>query len=175
MKEMAMSAARGAANAVAKGGGMTGAVVGGMKALSEAAGPMAQYGGKGNFGANALSFANAAGGKAMSMMSKAVSAGVQAAMYRNPAYQGYQNAISLLGNKSNGLLTRANANSGGVTPSEMLQDLSEGQSPATTATGKVSNVANSVKNMSSMAATGISNTANNVKDKVQDLGKKFKK
>ncbi len=68
MKDMAMSAARGAANAVAKGGGMAGAVVGGMKALSRAAGPMAQWGGKGNFGANALSFANAAGGKAMSMM-----------------------------------------------------------------------------------------------------------
>ena len=175
MKEMAMSAAKGAVQEISKGSGVAGAVVGGMKALSRAAGPMAQWGGKGNFGANALSFANAAGGKAMSMMGKAVSAGVQAAMYRNPAYQGYQNAISLLGNKSNGLLTRANANSGGVTPSEMLQDLSEGQSPATTATGKVSNVANSVKNMSSMAATGISNTANNVKDKVQDLGKKFKK
>ena len=90
MKEMAMSAARGAANAVAKGGGMTGAVVGGMKALSEAAGPMAQYGGKGNFGANALSLANAAGGKAMSMMGQAATAGARAAMYRNPAYQGYR-------------------------------------------------------------------------------------
>lgn len=38
----------------------------------------------------------------MSMMGKAVSAGAHEAMYRNPAYQGYQNAISLLGNKSNG-------------------------------------------------------------------------
>lgn len=175
MKDMAMSAAKGAVQEISKGSGVVGAVAGGMRALSNSAGAMAQWGGKGNLGANALSFANAAGGKAMSMMGKAVSAGAQAVMYRNPAYQGYQNAISLLGNKSNGLLTRANANSGGVTPSEMLQDLSEGQSPATTATEKFSNVANSVKNMSSMAATGISNTANNVKDKVQDLGKKFRK
>ena len=177
MKEMAMSAARGAANAVAKGGGMTGAVVGGIRALSEAAGPMAQYGGKGNFGANALSFANAAGGKAMSMMGQAVNAGARAAMYRNPAYQGYQNAISLLGNKSNGLLTkdaegktRANANSGGVTPLEMLQNLSGEKS--STATQKISNAATSVKNMSSMAAMGINNTANNIKNSVQELSKK---
>ena len=177
MKEMAMSAARGAANAISKGGGVAGAVAGGMKALSEAAGPMAQYGGKGSFGANALSFANAAGGKAMSMMGQAVNVGTRAAMYRNPAYQGYQNAISLLGNKSNGLLVkdsegkmRANANSGGVTPSEMLQNLSGEQS--STATQKMSNVATSVKNMSSMVAGGVSNTASNIKDAVQGLGKK---
>jgi type IV secretion system protein TrbL len=145
MKEMAMSAAKGAANAVSKGGGMAGAVVGGMKALSESAGSMAQYGGKGSFGANALSFANAAGGKAMSMMGQAVTAGANAAMYRNPAYQGYQNAISLLGNKSNGLLTkdsegktRANANGGGVTPKEMLQNLNGGGKVSPTATQKIS-------------------------------------
>ena len=181
MKDMAMSAARGAANAVAKGGGMTGAVVGGMKALSRAAGPMAQWGGKGNLGANALSFANAAGGKAMSMMGKAVSAGANAAMYRNPAYRGYQGAITLLGDKYNGLLTtdaegktRANANSSGVTPKEILENLNEDKS-ATAATEKFSTVASSVKNISSMAATGISNTASNIKDKVQDLSKKFKK
>lgn len=181
MKEMAMSAARGAANAVAKGGGMTGAVVGGMKALSEAAGPMAQYGGKGNFGANALSLANAAGGKAMSMMGQAATAGARAAVYRNPAYQGYQNAVSLLGNKSNGLLTkdsegktRANATGGGVTPEEMLQSLSNNQT-ATTATQKFSDAATSVKNMSSVAAAGISNTASNIKDIVQKLSKKVKK
>ena len=180
MKDMAMSAARGAANAVAKGGGMTGAVVGGMKALSRAAGPMAQWGGKGNFGANALSFANAAGGKAMSMMSKAVTAGAHEAMYRNPAYRGYQGAITLLGDKYNGLLTtdaegktRANANSSGVTPEKILQNFNGEKS--STATQKFSNAASSVKNMSSMAATGISNTASNIKDKVQDLGKKFKK
>ncbi len=174
MKDMAMNAARGAANAVAKGGGMAGAVVGGMKAL------LAQWGGKGNFGANALSFANAAGGKAMSMMGKAVSAGAHEAMYRNPAYRGYQGAISLLGDKYNGLLTtdaegktRANANSSGVTPEEILQNFSGEKS--TTATEKFSNAASAVKNMSSMAATGISNTASNIKDKVQDLGKKFKK
>ena len=144
MKEMAMNAAKGAANAVSKGGGMAGAVVGGMKALSESAGSMAQYGGKGSFGANALSFANAAGGKAMSMMGQAVTAGANAAMYRNPAYQGYQNAISLLGNKSNGLLTkdsegktRANANGSGVTPQEMLQNLN-GDKTAPTATQKIS-------------------------------------
>lgn len=136
MKEMAMSAARGAANAVSRGGGFAGAVAGGMKALSEAAGPMAHYGGKGNFGANALSFANAAGGKAMSMMGQAIKAGTNAAMYRNPAYQGYQDAISLLGNKSNGLLTRPNANGGGVTPKEMLQNLNNAQL-ATTATQKI--------------------------------------
>ena len=180
MKEMAMSAARGAANAVAKGGGMAGAVVGGMKALSESAGAMSKWGGKGNFGANALSFANAAGGKAMSMMGKSVTAGAHEAMYRNPAYRGYQNAISLLGNKYNGLLvtdsdgkTRANANSDGVTPEEILQNFSGEKS--TTATEKFSSAASSVKNMSSMAATGISNTASNIKDKVKDLGKKFQK
>ena len=107
MKEMAMSVARGAANAVSRGGGFAGAVAGGMKALSEAAGPMAQYGGKGNFGANALSFANAAGGKAMSMMGQAVKAGTNATMYRNPVYQGYQDSISLLGNKKNSVIFRS--------------------------------------------------------------------
>lgn len=101
-------------------------------------------------------------------------------MYRNPAYQGYQNAISLLENKSNGLLTkdskgktRANVNSGGVTPSEMLQNLSGEKS--STATQKISNAATSVKNMSSMAAMGINNTANNIKNSVQELSKKIKK
>ena len=180
MKEMAMSAAKGAVNAISKGSGAVGAVAGGMRALSEAAGSMAQYGGKGNFGANALSFANAAGGKVMSMMGQAVNAGTRAAMYRNPAYQGYQNAISLLGNKSNGLLTkdsegktRANANSGGVTPSEILQNLSGEKS--STATQKISNAATSVKNMSSMAAMGITNTASNIKNSVQELSKKIKK
>ena len=86
-----------------------------------------------------------------------------------------------MGNKSNGLLTkdsegkmRANANSGGVTPEEMLQSLSNNQS-ATTATQKFSDAATSVKNMSSMAATGISNTASNIKDTVQKLSKKVKK
>ena len=134
IKEIAMSTARGATNAFSKGGGITGAVVGGMRALSKAAGPMAEYGGKGSFGANAVSFANAAGGKAMSMMGKAVSAGTQAAMYRNPIYRGYQDTITLLGNKSNGLLTkdsegksRANANSSGVTPNEILQSMNGGK------------------------------------------------
>ncbi len=174
MKEMAMSAARGAANAVSRGGGFAGAVAGGMKALSEAAGPMAQYGGKGNFGANALSFANAAGGKAMSMMGQAVKAGTNTAMYRNPAYQGYQDTISLLGNKSNGLLTKPNANGGGVTPKEMLQNLS-GSQPATTATQKISDTATSVKNLSSVAAQGISSTASNIKNTVQELSRKVKK
>ena len=174
MKEMAMSAARGAANAVSRGGGFAGAVAGGMKALSEAAGPMAQYGGKGNFGANALSFANAAGGKAMSMMGQAVKASTNAALYKNPAYQGYQDAISLLGNKSNGLLTRPNANGGGVTPKEMLQNLS-GSQPATTATQKISDTATSVKNLSSVAAQGISSTASNIKNTVQELSRKVKK
>ena len=47
---MAMSVARGAVNAVFRGGEFTGAVAGDMKALSEAAGPMAQYGGKTNAG-----------------------------------------------------------------------------------------------------------------------------
>ena len=130
MKEMAMSAARGAAEAVSKGGGMAGAVVGGARALSQSAGAMAEWGGKGSIGANTLSLANAVGGKAMSMMGQAATAGTRAAMYRNPAYQGYQNAISLLGNKSNGLLTkdasgnpRAKANSGGVTAQEMFDGL----------------------------------------------------
>ena len=149
---------------------MTGAVVGGMKALSQSAGSMAEWGGKGSFGKNALSLANAVGGKAMSMMGQAASAGVNAAMYRNPAYQGYQNAISLLGNKSNGLLTkdvdgktRANANGGGVTPSEMLENLDGNKSPATTATEKFSS-----------AAMGIANTADNIKNTIQKMSKKTK-
>lgn len=165
MKEMAMSAARGAANAVSKGGGFAGAVTGGMKALSEVAGPMAQYGGKGNFGANALSFANAAGGKAMSMMGQAVKAGTNAAIYRNPVYQGYQDAISLLGNKSNGLLTRPNAN-GGVTPKEMLRNISSGQ-PATTATQKISDTASTVKNVSSALANEVTNTLSGLDKKIR--------
>jgi type IV secretion system protein TrbL len=173
MKEMAMSAARGAANAVSKGGGFTGAVVGGMRALSKSAGAMAPYGGKGNFGANALSFANAAGGKAMSMMGQAVKAGTNAALYRNPVYRGYQDAISLLGNKSNGLLTRPNANGGG-TPEEILKNLSKGQT-APTVTQKISDTASTIKNVTSVAAQGISNTANNIKDAVQDLSQRIKK
>ena len=163
---MAMNAARGAANAVSKGGGFAGAVAGGMKALSEAAGPMAQYGGRGNFGANALSWANAAGGKAMSMMGQAVKAGTNAAMYRNPAYQSYQDAISLLGNKSNGLLTRPNANGGGVTPKEMLQNLS-GTQPAMTATQKISDTATSVKNVSSALANGVTNALSGLDKKIR--------
>lgn len=166
MKEMAMSAARGAANAVSKGGGFTGAVVGGMKALSESAGAMSQYGGKGNFGANALSFANAAGGKAMSMMGQAVKAGTNAAMYRNPVYQGYQDAISLLGNKSNGLLTRPNANNGGITPKETLQNLNTAE-PAPTATKIISDSANSVKNVSSELANGITTTLSGLEKKIR--------
>ena len=161
-----MSAARGAANAVSRGGGFAGAVAGGMRALSESAGAMSPYGGKGNFGANALSFANAAGGKAMSMMGQAVKAGTNAAMYRNPAYQGYQDAISLLGNKSNGLLTRPNANGGGVTPKEVLQNLSSDQ-PAPTATQKISDTATSVKNVSSALANGVTNTLSGLDKKIR--------
>ena len=117
----------------------------------------------------------------MSMMGQAATAGARAAIYRNPAYQGYQNTISLLGNKSNGLLvedsegkTRANANSGGVTPSEVLQNISSNNS-SSTMTEKMSNMASSIKNISSMAATGITNTTSNVKDTVQELKKKIKK
>ena len=171
MKEIAMSVARGATNAVTKGGGMTGAVVGGMKALSESAGAMSQWGGKGSFGANALNLANAAGGKAMSMMGQLASAGVNAAMYRNPMYQGYQSAISLLGNKSNGLLTkdaegktRSNANGGGVTPFEMLESLGENKLPTTTATEKISN-----------ATVKIANAASDTKNTIQKMIKKPKK
>ena len=127
---------------------------------------MAQYGGKGNFGANALSWANAAGGKAMSMMGQAVKAGTNAAMYRNPVYQSYQDAISFLENKSNGLLTRPNANGGGVTPKEMLQNLSREQ-PATTATQKISDTANSVKNVSSVLANGVTNTLSGLDKKIR--------
>ena len=171
MKEIAMSVARGATNAVTKGGGMTGAVVGGMKALSESAGAMSQWGGKGSFGANALGLANAAGGKAMSMIGQVASAGVNAAMYRNPMYQGYQSAISLLGNKSNGLLTkdaegktRSNANGGGVTPFEMLESLGENKLPTTTATEKISN-----------ATVKIANAASDTKNTIQKMIKKPKK
>ena len=166
MKEMAMNAARGAANAVSKGGGFAGAIAGGMRALSESAGAMAPYGGKGNFGANALNFANVAGGKAMSMMGKAVNAGTNAAMYHNPVYRGYQDAISLLGNKSNGLLTRPNANGGGVTPKEMLQNLN-GTQPATTATQKISDTASTVKNVSSALANGITNSLSGLDKKIR--------
>ena len=170
MKEMAMSAAKGVTNALARGGGMTGAIVGGMKALSKSAGAMAQYGGKGSLGANALSFADAAGGKAMSMMGQAVKAGTLAAMYRNPVYKGYQDAISLLGNKSNGLLvkdnaekTRSKATGNGVTPEEMLKNLN-GDRTAPTVTDKISN-----------AAQSVTNTASNIKDTVQELSKKIRK
>ena len=107
-----------------------------------------------------------ADGKAMSMMGKAVNAGTNAAMYRNPVYQGYQDAISLLGNKSNGLLTRPNANGGGVTPKEMLQNLS-GAQPATTARQKISDTANSVKNVSSALANGITNTLSGLEKKIR--------
>ena len=55
MREMAMNAAKGAVNAVSKGGGVAGAVVGGMRGLSQAAGSMAEWGGKGSIGANAMS------------------------------------------------------------------------------------------------------------------------
>ena len=147
MKEMMTSAVKSTASAVSRGSGLTGAVVGGMRALSAAAGPMAQWGGRGNFGANALSLANAAGGKAMSMMGKAVIAGTREAMYRNPVYRGYQDAISLLGNKSNGLFakdtagkSRASANGSGVTPREMLDGLNNGA--ASTVSQKISDLVN---------------------------------
>ena len=100
MKQLATSAAKGAAGAVAKGAGAAGLAYGGMKALSQAAGPMKAWGGKDSIGANALSFAGAAGDKAMSMMGQAASAGVNALKTRNPAYQGYQRGMSLLGNQN---------------------------------------------------------------------------
>ena len=82
-------------------------------------------GGKNSFGANALSFADAFGGKAMSMMKQATTAGGNALKYRNPMYQGYQNAISNLGNQANGLLSKTpNANSNGATPKDILKNLS---------------------------------------------------
>ena len=91
----------------------------------------------------------------MSMLGKAVSAGTQAAMYRNPIYRGYQDTITLLGNKSNGLLTkdstgksRANANSSGVTPNEILQNMNGGKdSSATTVTQKFSDVKDTLSNL----------------------------
>ena len=100
MKQLATSAAKGAAGAVAKGAGAAGFAYGGMKALSGAAGPMKAWGGKDSMRANALSFAGAAGGKAMSMMGQAASAGVNALKTRNPVYQGYQRGMSLLGNQN---------------------------------------------------------------------------
>ena len=100
MKQLATSAAKGAAGAVAKGAGAAGLAYGGMKALSQAAGPMKAWGGKDSMGANALSFAGAAGDKAMSMMGQAASAGVNALKTRNPVYQGYQRGMSLLGNQN---------------------------------------------------------------------------
>ena len=88
-------------NAVAKGGGAVGFAYGGMKGLSNAA-PMGTWGGKGSFGANALSFAGAAGGKAMSMMGQAASVGVNTLKERNPIYQGYVCGMSLLGKENSG-------------------------------------------------------------------------
>lgn len=83
----------------------------------------------------------------MSMMSKAVIAGTREAMYRNPVYRGYQDAISLLGNKSNGLLVNdtdgksiASANGSGVTPQEMLDGLNNGA--ASTVSQKISDLVN---------------------------------
>jgi|GEM_PF-602588 len=156
MKQMAMEAANSAknvVNAVAKGGNAVGAVYGGMSALSKAAGPMAQWGGKGSLGKNAVSFADAVGGKAMSMAKQGAIAGKNALKYRNPVYQGYQNAVSSLGNAANGLLnkdsdgrTRADANSSGIRPSEMLQDLSQGKNPTTTASQKVGSMMNGIGN-----------------------------
>ena len=102
MKQLATSAAKGAAGAVAKGAGAAGLAYGGMKALSQGAGPMGAWGGKDSMGANALSFAGAAGGKAMSMMGQAASAGVNALKTRNPLYQGYQRGMSLLGGQKTG-------------------------------------------------------------------------
>ena len=121
-KEMAMSAVQSAVNSVSKGGRVTGTAVGGMRALSKSA-----------------------EGKSMSMMKQAVIAGGNALKYHNPIYQGYQNAISSLGNSSNGLLTKTpNANSNGVTPSEILKNLSNNE-PATTASEKISPVIESSK------------------------------
>ena len=90
----------------------------------------------------------------MSMMGNAVMAGTRAAMYRNPIYRGYQNTISLLGNKSNGLLakdsagnSRAGANSSVVMPNEILQNLSGGKNaPATTVTEKFSDLKDTIRN-----------------------------
>ena len=144
-KEMAMNAVQGAVNTVTKGGRVTGAAVGGMSAFSKSAGAMSEWGGKGNFGANALSLANAAGGKAMSMMKQAAIAGGNALKYHNPIYQGYQNAISSLGNSTNGLLSKTpNANSNGLTSSEILKNLSNNET-ATTANEKISPVIKSAK------------------------------
>lgn len=84
----------------------------------------------------------------MSMIGKAVNAGTNAAMYHNPMYRGYSDMISLLGNKTNGLLvkdaeghTKANANGGGITPKEILQNLNSNSNSATTVTEKISNAA----------------------------------
>ena len=101
MKQLVTSAAKGAVSAVAKGGGAVGFAYGGMKGLSNAA-PMGTWGGKGSFGANALSFAGAAGGKAMSMMGQAASVGMNTLKEHNPVYQGYVRGMSLLGKENSG-------------------------------------------------------------------------
>lgn len=97
MKQLATNAAKGAAGAALKGAGAAGFAYGAMKGLSNAAGPMGAWGGKDSMGANALSFAGAAGGKAMSMMGQAASVGANAIKEHNPVYQGYQRGMSLLG------------------------------------------------------------------------------
>jgi len=68
--------------------------------------------------------------------------------------------------ESNGLLTRPKANGGGVTPKEMFQNLS-GTQPATTATQKISDTTNSVKNVSAALANGVTNTLSGLDKKIR--------
>ena len=160
MKQLATSAAKGAAGAVAKGAGAAGFAYGGMKALSGAAGPMKAWGGKDSMGANALSFAGAAGSKAMSMMGQAASAGVNALKTRNPAYQGYQRGMSLLGNQN------GNSKNGGV----------EGKGSAGMGTGAGTNAgtgANSSQSGNSFATTPPQNMAGSASGSTSTNGQRM--
>ena len=123
---------------------------------------MAQYGGKGSFGANALSYADALGGKAMSMMKQGAIAGTNALKYRNPVYQGYQNAVSSLGAKNGLLGEKPNANSEGVTASDNLSGLADKNMfvKGTTASQKLADGIGTAARGVANTAQGVSQTAN---------------
>lgn len=138
-----MQTAKSAVNTAGKVAGAVGTGVGMVAAAGAAAGAsvgpmskMASWGGTGSVKGNLASFANAAGGYAMSAVGHGASllggtakqlgkAGLNAAATRNPVYQGYQSGVSAMGNKTNGLLTNPKgiSNAGGHTASDLLDRL----------------------------------------------------
>ncbi len=154
MKQLVSSAAKGAASAAAKGAGAAGMAYGGMKALSASAGPMQSWGGKDSFGANALSFAGAAGGKAMSMMGRAASTGLEAVKQHNPVYRGYQRGMSMFGNVKDN-----DSNSGKDNVKEKTQPESKGSS------SNNSNLSSEAHPADSHSSDSASNTTGETKKK----------